>query len=239
MLLNKTRFSQFVGVSRQGLEKAIKSGRVIVRKDKKIDCKHPENIAYIAKHNDGVEKQPDPKIYKPPGVLRKDRKAKKIATNKKTSTKKRQPKNKNAYESPFPEDNEEVPNQLEYNNIDGKDIYNLSMEDLKNLGQNNLDKLKTIVDIRNKTIKTAKERGDLIPITLVQKVLGQLFIILRNELLQLGSNCSSEIAGFMKNSNTQSTLKTKKHIDKRTNKIVSHIDRKFMKFLKDIEPNIK
>lgn len=228
MLLNKTKFSEFVGVSRQGLEKAIKKGRAIVRKDKKINTEHPVNIAYIAKHNGGRNKQPDPKKYKSPGVLRKDRAAKKLADSKKVSTKKRKPKSPKNYESPHPEDNVEIPTH--------EDLENET--DLEKMYQHQLDKLKTIEEIKSKRVKTAKDRDELIPRNMIKAILGHLVMVDTNEFLSLGNSVGSEIAGIMKINDAKAVIKINKLIEKKCYRIMQHKQKLMKKFLKEIEREI-
>lgn len=231
-LLNITKFAEFAGVSRGAVNKQIKAGKIIVRKDGKIDTTHPDNADYVTKHNNGKPKQPDPKKFKNPSPLRKSRVIKKVADAKKktikTKSKKKppkskQPKNPKEYESPHKE--EENP----------ESIVNPQTEaDLDKVRYNEANRLKIIEDVKTKRFKRDIERETLIPRQFVRAILGKLVMIDVNEFLTLGNNIASEVAGMMGINDSKKIIKIGKFVDKKLYKIINHKKRLINKDLKKV-----
>lgn len=220
MLLNITKFAEFAGVSRASINKQIKVGKIIIRNDRKIDTKHAVNADYVAKHNNGIPKQPDPKKYKNPAPLRKSRVEKKVAAQKKKTAK---PKPQKQYESPHPEE----PNP--------KNIINPKTDaELENVLKNEADRLKVIEDIISKRFKRAIERQELIPRQFVRVVLGKLYMIDVNEFLTLGNNIASEVAGMMGINDSKKIIKIGKFVEKKCYRILQHKKRLINKDLKKV-----
>lgn len=229
MFLNKSKFAEFAGVSRPGIHKAVKSGSVVVRKDGYIDTKHPDNADYVAKHNGGVPKQPDPKKYKNPAPLRKSRVIKKIADSKKKTAK---PKSKKKIVETKPPKKYTSPHDEEEN---PKNIINPQTEaELDLVRYNEASRLRLIEDVKTKRLKRAIEREQLIPRKFVRVMLGKLIMIDVNEFLTLGNNIASEVAGMMGINDSKKIIKIGKFVDKKLYKIMNHKKRLINKDLKKV-----
>lgn len=104
--------------------------------------------------------------------------------------------------------------------------------------KNDLETQKTMAQIMQIQVRTARERGELIDRDLVKKVFAKLFTIDTGELKTFGSKVAPEIASILGVSSSDGILKVKKCIDLKMNTILKHVQRVYTDSLKEMEKNV-
>ena len=168
-LVSQSDFARMAGVTRQAIGDAIKRGAIITTQDgkrKKINIDLPENAHYLKDSDNCQRKGETEPIQKKPEKSKQENKKEKqreVFTGRVLN-----PPIKNYEQGTL-------------------DLTDLSDEELSSLTKHDLDRMKLKVIIEKERIKNEKERGTLIERGMVKKVFGELYLIDRNEFLQLES----------------------------------------------------
>lgn len=108
-------------------------------------------------------------------------------------------------------------------------------EKIDNLTKANAEKLKIIEQIKQIQLKLAKERKELIPKELVQKVFGKIYAIDVNEFQTLPANIIADIASIVGIDDDEKITQLTEVIDKKVFRTLQHIKTTINKFLKEID----
>ena len=114
----------------------------------------------------------------------------------------------------------------------------VEQKNLNDCSRNDLDKLKIAADIRQKQVKTEKDREMLIPKVLIQKVFSKLYMIDVNQWRTLGPGLAPEIASIVGIDDNEIILKISDKIDEDAFKILKQVKRLFNDFLKGINGDV-
>jgi hypothetical protein len=164
--LRPAEFASMVGVTRQSINTAIKSGRIKKNSDGMVDIEDPVNLKYIMKRNK-VDLSGKIDLQRPVKL----QPTKEVVKTKEIQTVVVKEKN--------------VPINIE----PGRDP-------LEYLDEDELDRLKRIEDIKTKRIKNAASRFELVERQLVKVVMGKIHTVDTQELLTLPAKMAPLICGM-------------------------------------------
>jgi hypothetical protein len=214
--IKPAEFARLVGISRQGVSDAISKGLIpAVQVDGKnrIDLNDQHIIDYMRNRDKKpVEvmesKQTD--NSKPVEVVG----IKKHKTNK-----------------PDKVVAAEIPEYLKHIADSG----DLSFDEMMTLSKSEVDKIKSYEMIKSIKQKREENRLDLIERRIVRQVIGKLYTIDRDELINIKSKIVADISGVMECNDEAKMLKSEKIIEDELWKILKHIQHEVNKFLKQIK----
>lgn len=212
-LLTQSAFAKQIGITRQAISKAIKNEMlpVVIENGKKyinpvdpIVKEYAENIKSVRE-----DKQKSTKPKKPV----------KVKGNKKAGK-----------PDPVEEVEKNIPDYLKKISDSGQ----LTYAQIKDMSKLDMDKIKIYEEIKQKRIKTAKDKNELISRKLVRIVLGKYYQIDTNEILTLKNKVVPDIASIMGCTEPEKMLEAEKRIDEELWKILKHIKKVRDDFIKKI-----
>ena len=212
-VFTQSGFAKYQGVSRNAVNKLVKSGTLVLNSDNKIDTASPETIAYIKGRGDRAET-----------------KAKKKMTFDELGEHER---NK-ATVSTLPQSNVTLPGGIDVD-PDDETLASIDTSDLTRLNIDQLDRLHKIEKIKTERIKNAHMRGKLIDSEFAKKMFAENYAIEVNENLQMSASLSPMICDLFKDDTPEKLIQVSKLINDESYKAQAHKKVKLEEFFKTVE----
>jgi len=194
----KAAFARLCGVSKQAIDKAVKSGSVILS-GKKVDLTHRITVEYLSNKNTEYKNDlAEPKPVKKKSV----------------------PENPPPKITAPPVDDDAEPFMLT------SDITNISVKDLIHYEKKDLEKLKLYEQTRKENLVVREKEGELVKRDLVARVYAQQYSVLKEQIGTLEDKVTKDICAiFGESEESLQSVKVREKINIETGKALNHFKR--------------